>query len=131
MTMDHPDKLFRAFADRTRLRLLNLLRQGEACVGDLVTIIDAPQPTVSRHLASLRRAGLVEVEREGNWCFYQLAEPSNQFHERLLDCLSCCLAEAPQLRQDARKLAQLRKSGSCCRRTDAERLARRVSCSRS
>jgi ArsR family transcriptional regulator len=111
------DRLFRACADRTRLRLLNLLREGEACVGDLVAIIDAPQPTISRHLAYLRRSGLVEVEREGNWCFYRLAEPSGAVHDRLLDCLSCCIEESPELREDARIMDRLRKGDGCCSRT--------------
>ncbi len=119
LIMNNPDDMFRAFADRTRLRLLNLLRDGEVCVGDLVVIIGAPQPTISRHLAYLRGTGLVEVEREGNWCFYRLAEPSGPFHDRLLECLSCCLAETPQLRQDARELERLKKSGACCMRRDS------------
>ena len=130
MATDNLDRMFRAFADRTRLRLLNLLREGEICVGDLVSIIDAPQPTISRHLAYLRRAGLVEVEREGNWCFYHLARPSGAFHDRLLDCLACCLAEAPQLRQDARKLARLRKKGGCCSRVSVGETTRKATCCR-
>ena len=81
MSSGHLDDLFRAFADRTRLRILNLLGQGEVCAGDLVSIIGAPQPTVSRHLATLRRAGLVRVEREGTWRFYSLAAPSGALHD--------------------------------------------------
>ena len=55
--------MFRAFSDRTRLRILNLLRRGELCVCDLVRVIDAPQPTISRHLAYLRKARLVTAQR--------------------------------------------------------------------
>ena len=121
MSKGMPDTLFRAFADRTRLRILNLLRTGEVCVGDLVTLLDAPQPTVSRHLAYLRKAGLVDVEREANWCYYRLAEPSSEFHERLLDCLACCLGEVPQLRKDAKALGRLRNQGGCCVRPSAMR----------
>ena len=65
LAFDDVDVMFRAFADRTRLRLLNILREGETCVGDLVSIVDAPQPTISRHLAYLRRAGLVHFEKRG------------------------------------------------------------------
>ena len=50
------DRMFRAFSDRTRLRILHLLRGGELCVCDLVAVIDVPQPKISRHLAYLRRA---------------------------------------------------------------------------
>jgi ArsR family transcriptional regulator, arsenate/arsenite/antimonite-responsive transcriptional repressor len=119
MVADRLDIMFRAFADRTRLRLLNLLRGGEVCVGDLVEVVAAPQPTVSRHLAYLRRAGLALVAREGNRCFYRLAPAATDFHARLLDCLGCCLGEAPQLRKDAAVLARLRKSGGCCTREGA------------
>jgi ArsR family transcriptional regulator len=130
MPANNPDLVFRAFADRTRLRLLSLLRGGEICVGDLVTVIDSPQPTISRHLAYLRRAGLVEAEREGNWCFYRLAEPAGAFQERLIDCLSCCLAEVPQLQKDARILARLRKSSGCCTRAAVRHPDRSASCCR-
>jgi len=114
VSTDSLDTMFRAFADRTRLRLLNLLRGGEVCVGDIVAVLDVPQPTVSRHLASLRRSGLVAVERRGLWRIYSLAPPASDFHARLLDCLSCCLAEAPELRRDADRLAALRARGGCC-----------------
>lgn len=116
MPEDRLDVMFRAFADRTRLRILNVLREGQICVGDLVEVIRAPQPTISRHLAYLRRSGLVECEREGNWCFYTLAEPSSAFHGRLLDCLGCCLGEVPQLRRDMQRLGRLRQRGGCCDR---------------
>ncbi|MHC5002235.1 MAG: ArsR/SmtB family transcription factor [Planctomycetota bacterium] len=108
------DLMFRAFADRTRLRILSVLRDGPTCVGDLVTVVGAPQPTISRHLATLRRAKLVTVERQGTWCIYALAPPASPLHERLLDCLGCCLAGVPQLRRDARTLARLRAKGGCC-----------------
>ena len=57
--VDSIDLMFRAFSDRTRLRILHILQGGELCVGDLVEILLAPQPRVSRHLASLRKAHLV------------------------------------------------------------------------
>jgi len=124
MPDDQYDVMFRAFADRTRLRLLNVLREGSICVGDLVQVVRAPQPTISRHLAYLRRAGLVECEREGNWCFYALATPDSTFHERLLDCLGCCLSEVPQLRRDIQRLRRLRARGGCCDREPTGATAR-------
>src|SRR5437867_396847 len=72
-TAPGPDRLFRALADPTRLRILHLLQGGELCVGDLVKVLDVPQPTASRHLAYLRRARLVSVGKRGLWCFYALA----------------------------------------------------------
>ena len=105
------DLMFKAFSDRTRLRLLNLLLGGERCVGDLVAALDAPQPRVSRHLAYLRRAGLVNVRKAGLWKFYSLAPPQGLFHERLLHCIRECFGHVPELRADVERL---HAAGPCC-----------------
>lgn len=108
------DVVFRAFADRTRLRILNLLRGGEICVCDLQAVLDVPQPKVSRHLAYLRRAGLVKVRRDGLWSHYSLAPARNAFHARLLDCLACCFKDVPELADDEARVRKVRKPGRCC-----------------
>jgi ArsR family transcriptional regulator len=108
---DKVDVMFRAFSDRTRLRLLHLLRGGETCVCDLVDVLGVPQPKVSRHLAYLRRAGLVTARREGMWMHYQLAPATSEFHKSLLSCLACCFKSVPELAKDARKLAGTRRCG--------------------
>jgi ArsR family transcriptional regulator, arsenate/arsenite/antimonite-responsive transcriptional repressor len=105
------DRLFRAFSDRTRLRILHLLANGEVCVGDLVFVLRLPQPTVSRHLGYLRRAGLVTVRRDSSWMYYALAEARSPFHAKLLECLASCFKEVPELTRDA---ARARKKPSCC-----------------
>lgn len=105
---------FAAFSDATRLRILHLLREGELCVGDLVTILDMPQPTVSRHLAYLRRSALVETRKSGLWMYYSLAAAKSEFHRKLLDCLTACFADVPELKGDARRAAKVRKAGGCC-----------------
>ncbi len=112
--VDPVDAMFRAFSDRTRLRILHLLQPGELCVGDLVAALEVPQPTASRHLARLRAAGLVTARREGAWSFYSLAPATSPFHERLLGCLACCLDEVPELRADRERAAGLRAGGGCC-----------------
>jgi ArsR family transcriptional regulator len=84
------DALFRGFADPTRLRILNVLAAGELCVGDIVDVLGLPQPTVSRHLAYLRRTGLAEVTREWNVARYRLSEATHPVHERLIDCVRSC-----------------------------------------
>ncbi len=66
--------IFKALSDETRLRILALLSSGELCVCDLMAALVLPQSTVSRHLAYLRNAGLVEDERRGVWMFYRLSE---------------------------------------------------------
>ena len=107
------DRLFRAFSDRTRLRILHLLLRGELCVCDLVSILRVPQPTASRHLSYLRRAGLVHVRQERSWKYYSLAEPRNSFHAKLLECLDTCFAEVPELGRDTARRAKSR-IGKCC-----------------
>jgi ArsR family transcriptional regulator len=98
------DRMFRACSDRTRLRILNLLLGGELCVCDLVNTLRVSQPTASRHLAYLRRAGLVEARRDGLWMHYKLSPPHTAFHKRLIDCLGCCCKAVPQLAKDAKRL---------------------------
>lgn len=72
-TLDHADALFKGFADPTRLRILNLLAAGELCVCDIVEILGVAQPTISRHLAYLRRSGLVSATRDWKFAHYRLA----------------------------------------------------------
>lgn len=115
MQMQGVNLLFRAFSDRTRLRILHLLRQHrEVCVGDLVNVLRVPQPTASRHLAYLRRAGLVLVRRNGQWKHYSLAAARTPFHKTLLRCLSGCFREVPELGADSRRYQALRRTRGCC-----------------
>jgi ArsR family transcriptional regulator len=69
--------VYAALADPTRLRILSLLGDGEICVCHIHASLDVPQPTASRHLAYLRKAGLVEARRDGIWMHYRLAEIDN------------------------------------------------------
>src|SRR5688572_27641852 len=109
------DRMFRAFSDRTRLRILHLLRGGaELCVCDLVGVIGAPQPKVSRHLAYLRKAGLVRARKQGLWSYYKLAPARDEFHMKLLDCLTCCFGSVPELARDAQALRAGKSCRPCC-----------------
>ncbi len=105
---------FRALSDRTRLRILHLLQRGEMCVGDLVSVLRVEQPSASRHLAYLRRAGLVVVRRAKAWSYYSLAPAGSPFHRKLLECLREAAAEAPDVLADAVRAARLEKTGGCC-----------------
>lgn len=78
------DRFFGALSDRTRLRLLNLIGRDEVCVCFLVEVTQLPQPTISRHLAYLRRAGLVQTRKEGRWIHYRLTEPADEHAARIL-----------------------------------------------
>lgn len=98
------DGMFRAFSDRTRLRILHLLLPGELCVCEIVDTLELPQPKISRHLAYLRRTRLVLARKEGLWNYYRLAPAKSAFHEKLLECLATCFREVPELAQDAERL---------------------------
>lgn len=113
-TDNNIDLMFRAFSDRTRLRILHLLQGGEFCVGDIVDILQVPQPRASRHLAYLRKAGLVAVRKSGLWSYYSLVPADGDFHRKLLECLRKCFAEVPELRADNARAVKVRKSGGCC-----------------
>ncbi len=108
------ERMFRAFADRTRLRLLHLLRDGEMCASDIITVLGLPQAKVSRHLSYLHRAGLLEVRKKGLWKFYRLSHPDSSFHRRLIGCLGECFQGVPELETDQRRAAKLKKTGGCC-----------------
>lgn len=109
-TADKVDLVFRAFSDRTRLRILNLLTlRDEICVCDMMRVLGVPQAKVSRHLAYLRRAGLVAGRKELQWMHYRLLPPRGKFHAKILECLHSCLGEAPELKADRQRLG----SGPC------------------
>ena len=99
------DLAFRAFSDRTRLRILNLLQVGELRVTDIVRILDLPQPRASRHLGYLRRSQLVRIRKTGPCVHYSLAPPRDLFHQRLLECLGNCLTEVAEMQADLARAA--------------------------
>ena len=112
-TLAGPEKLIRAFAEPTRLRLLALLLEGEICVCDLTGALGVPQPTASRHLAHLRRAGWVRVRKDGLWCHYSLAPATGAVHAGLLACLAQCRAEMPDLESNQVR-CQTARANRCC-----------------
>lgn len=112
--MQSLEQTFRALADRTRLRILCILRGGETCVGDLVQVLGVSQPVASRHLAYLRRAGLVRVRRVGLWAFYSIVIPSGDFENSLLHCIDAAREESPELQEDVGRAALRRQAGGCC-----------------
>jgi ArsR family transcriptional regulator len=103
-------RLFAALADSTRLRLLNLMNGREVCVCYFVEILSQSQPKISRHLAYLRRAGIVTARREGKWMHYSIERPADRAAAAILDTTLTALASDPHMRTD---LAQLGKA--CCR----------------
>jgi ArsR family transcriptional regulator len=102
------DRLFRALADSTRLRLLNLIADREICVCYFVEILGLSQPKISRHLAYLRRAGIVAARRQGKWMHYRLALPKESAARGIL------LATLKHLREQAEMQRDVRRLGSAC-----------------
>lgn len=109
------DLMYQAFCHRLRLRILHLLDEGEMCVGNIVEILQAPQPKVSRHLAVLKKAKLVTVRREGQWIHYALAPVQSTFHQKLLECAATCFHEVTEIRGDKERIEAMRSlDNGCC-----------------
>src|ERR1700731_2683130 len=102
--LDESVELFKAVADPVRLRLLHLLSAGEVCVCHLHDALDLPQSTVSRHLAYLRKRGLVVGRKQGLWVHYRLAKPEGALHRQLMGCLAACAKDIDALTQDRQRL---------------------------
>ncbi len=100
---------FQALGDNTRLRLLNLMGNQEICVCYLVEVLDQPQPKISRHLAYLRRAGIVAARREGKWMHYRIVMPSNMGAAQVLQQTLVWLKEDRAMQLDRERLVK-----ACC-----------------
>lgn len=102
-------RLFAALADPTRLRLLNLMRGREVCVCYFVEILEQSQPKISRHLAYLRRAGIVNARRDGKWMHYSIVGPDDAAAASILDTVLASLEEDTAMRADRARLNK-----ACC-----------------
>jgi ArsR family transcriptional regulator len=105
------ERLFQALGDATRLRILGLLLAGEVCVCDIHDSLKISQPKASRHLAYLRRAGLVEARREGLWMYYRLAESPDPLVDTIRHAVTHTLLHVDSVRRDA---GRLQKKTGCC-----------------
>lgn len=89
-----PVELFKVLSDPTRLKLFQILFQKEArCVGDLVDILDQPQPTISRHLNHLKKLGILRAVREGTWMWYEVADDLPTWCQDILETTHKTLLE--------------------------------------
>ncbi|HEV8137011.1 MAG TPA: metalloregulator ArsR/SmtB family transcription factor [Pyrinomonadaceae bacterium] len=100
---------FKALADRTRLRIIHLIGDDEVCVCFFVEVLKTNQPKISRHLAYLRRAGLVSARREGKWMNYKLVEPPDAHAARIFAEVRDWLANNPEMQRDKNRLEKI-----CC-----------------
>jgi ArsR family transcriptional regulator len=108
-TAEALEALFLALGDRTRLRLLNLMADGEVCVCFFVEVLGEPQPKVSRHLAYLRSAGLVSARRDAKWAHYAIAPPANAAARAAFDAVMDALRDDREMQRDRAALARV-----CC-----------------
>jgi ArsR family transcriptional regulator len=102
---------FKALADATRLRILGLLLTGEVCVCDIHESLKITQPKASRHLAYLRRAGLVEARREGLWMHYRLASLADPVLAVIADAVRHALTHLDTVHRDGQRLQK--RNGGC------------------
>jgi len=103
------ENLFLALADKTRLRILNLMREDEVCVCYFTEVLGESQPKISRHLAYLRNAGIVSARREGKWMNYKIEFPENAFAAALLGDTLRWLKSQTEMSGEYEKLARV-----CC-----------------
>ena len=109
--LDELESFFKALGDKTRLRILGLLLNGEVCVCHIHESLKTSQPKVSRHLAYLRATGLVETRREGVWIHYRLAELSDPLRETVAAAIKHMLTHVDVIHKDAERL---QKTTGCC-----------------
>jgi ArsR family transcriptional regulator len=105
------ETLFKALADETRLRIVGLLLTGEVCVCDIHESLKIPQSKASRHLAYLRRTGLVETRRSGLWIHYRLGQQSDPVFAAVFDAVRHGLSHLETVQKDAERL---RRRTGCC-----------------
>jgi ArsR family transcriptional regulator, arsenate/arsenite/antimonite-responsive transcriptional repressor len=103
------EKFFVALSDRNRLRLINLMGDDEVCVCFFTEVLKMPQPRVSRHLAYLRRAGIVAARREGKWMHYRLVPPADEHASQIFQDVREYLAGNREMQQDRARLVNI-----CC-----------------
>lgn len=103
------ESFFMALADKTRLRLLNLMRDEEVCVCFFTEVLSESQPKISRHLAYLRNAGIVQARREGKWMHYSITPAKDANEQRVLNAIFEWFDGREEMRQDRKTYSEV-----CC-----------------
>ena len=103
------ESFFMALADKTRLRLLNLMRDEEVCVCFFTEVLSESQPKISRHLAYLRNAGIVQARREGKWMHYSITPAKDTNEQRVLDAIFEWFDSREEMRRDREMYSE-----ACC-----------------
>lgn len=103
--------LFKSLGDETRIRIINLLREGELCVCHMEKVLEQPQSKISRHLFLLKAAGVAKSKRNGHWVFYSLAD--NEDYIAMLNCLWRTIGANQIFNEDKERLKQLKEQSIC------------------
>lgn len=116
-----PTGVFQALAETTRLRAVTLMaRNGELCVCELTHALRVSQPKMSRHLAVLRDAGIVQVKRARQWSYYRIADGLDAWQRAVVDAAAAGVRDRPPFRDDQRMLTRTpgRPTDTCCNNED-------------
>lgn len=106
-------RIHECLCDRTRLRIAHLLLRGPLCVCHIQAVLREPQVKVSRHLAYMRRRGLIECQRQAQWMLYSLPKKQSPLVQKNLACLQDCCGEDRIFQKDAARLLRLASSSDC------------------
>ena len=110
--LEEAERLYMALADKTRLRILNLIRDEEVCVCFFVEALKESQPKISRHLAYLRKSSLVSARKEGKWVHYKIEKPSSVYLQNVLDETLRFLETQEEMQKDYQRLVKASLSTS-------------------
>ncbi len=119
--LQYMENFFMAFSDATRLRIVNLMREGEVCVTYFSEVLGCSQPKVSRHLAYLRKSGLVRTRRDGKWIYYSIASPEVSASQTILEELLRWLNAQEPLRAEFERYRAIRDAASVAEYSDEGR----------
>lgn len=103
------ENLFKIFADKNRLRILKLLAARKMCVCELTYVLGVTQPSISRHLKKMRKAGLIGAEQDGLWTNYFLKKGTKEV-EDVLRCIKSLLHEDKGIKSDQKRLRRFRRT---------------------
>ena len=106
-------QIHECLCDRTRLRIAHLLLRGPLCVCHIQEVLREPQVKISRHLAYMRRRGMIDCQRRAQWMVYSLPDKRSPLLQKNLACLQDCCGEEAVFRKDAARLQHLMKTSDC------------------
>ena len=112
--MNKLDKIFKALADRNRVRIIKLLEKKKMCVCELASVMGATQPNISKHLKKLKSAGLICDEQKGLWTDYFLCTPKDVYARALLKNLRSWLNNDSLIKKDLEKAKKATRTKLCC-----------------